>query len=328
MAIHNVNKVNREFLLLIIPLFIVEFVRGAFIISYLPGLSIHPIGISITVIGVAISIHFIGDALSNLISGYMMDHLSSNVVIHLSLLFSTLGLFIVALWTNGFTIILSTPLLGIGVCPLWLVMLSKASGEGRGQKISLVYLGWLLGIGVGMIVMNFLIQYHIKFILWMFPILMVVSWISFSLFNKGSVSFQPVKLKKQWDITIRLLKKSRVVMPGILLQGIAMGMLIPILPSFAINQLHLTNNQYSLLLLLGGGSAVICLIPIGKLVDIMKNKQLLFISGFSLFSIALFTLSARPNMKVTMTVVILLAYFMPFFYHLGIPLLQVIFPKI
>ncbi len=160
MAIRNHINTDQEFLLLIIPLFLAEFVRGAYIISYLPSLSIYLVGISLTVIGVAISIHFIGDAITNLISGYMMEHLGSNVVIHLSFFLSTIGLLMVSFWTNAFTIILSSLFLGIGIVPLWLVMLTKASGERRGQNISVVYLGWLSGIGSRMIAMNYIMQFN------------------------------------------------------------------------------------------------------------------------------------------------------------------------
>ncbi len=78
---------------------------------------------------------------------------------------------------------------------------------------------------------------------------MVIGWTFYSVVNKGNVSYRQVQLKKQWNVTVKLLKKSGAVMPGILLQGIAMGMLIPILPSFALNELHLTHNHYSLLML-------------------------------------------------------------------------------
>lgn len=313
MSIRNHINTNQEFILLIVPLFIVEFVRGAFILSYLPSLSIHPIGISLTIIGIAVSIHFIGDALTNLIIGYIMEHLGANLVIHVSFLLSTIGLFIVSIWTNHFTVILSSFLLGVGICPLWIVMLTKASGERRGQKISMVYLGWLAGIGAGIIAMNYLLQFNKGFLLLLLPSLLVFGWIFYSVVNKGSISFRQVKLKQQWRSTVELLKESKVVMPGILLQGIAMGMLIPILPSFALNDLHLTHNQYSLLLLLGGGSAVIFMIPLGKLVDAVSSKVIPCVIGFGLFALSLFILAERPSFAMIITVTIMLGMFYALF---------------
>lgn len=313
MTISNHLKPNQEFSLLIIPLLIIEFIRGAYIISYLPSLSVQSLGISFTIIGVAISVHFIGDASTNLIIGYVMERLGSHLVMQLSFFLSTIGLVTFSFWPSAFTIILSSLLLGIGICPLWLVLLTKASGEKRGQKISLVYLGWLIGIGTGFISMNYLVQLKIEHLLSLFPLLMVCAWIFFTIVNKSNVIIHQVNLKKQWDNTIKLLTRSKVVMPGILLQGIAMGMLIPILPSFAINELNLTYHQYSLFMLLGGGSAVILLFPIGKLVDVITNKSILFIAGFCLFAISLFMLAEKPNFVTTITIAVCLGIFYALF---------------
>ena len=304
---------KQEFLLLIIPLFLIEFVRGAFVFSYLPGLSIHPGGIALTIIGLAISIHFIGDSVTNLIVGYFMKLFGSNVVIHLSFTFSIIGLVMAAIWTNGITLIVSALFLGIGICPLWIILLSKAGKQQRGQNISIVYFGWLAGIGAGLITMNHYLQFNFKYILWFLPALILLGWLIYTLVNKGDVSYRLSNLKEQKDNTITLIKKSKVVVPGLLLQGVAMGMIIPILPAFAINVLHVSTDQYSLLMLLGGGSALLFLVPIGKLVDKISNKVVLFIIGFCLFALSLLILITSPNIVATFAIVISLGLFYALF---------------
>ncbi len=234
-----------EFYLLIIPLVIVEFVRGAYIISYLPSLSINPVGISLAIVGVAISIHFIGDTFANFIMGYVIENIGSNKVLHLSFAVMTLSLSIFTLWPNGFTLIISTLFTGIAVCPIWIYLLTKAAGDKRGQRISIVYLGWLLGLGSGYVVMNYLIQFNIENLLWFLPSLTIIAWIMYAIVNTGNICVEKVDIKKQWDITKELVKSSKVVVPGILFQGIGMGMLIPILPVFAMKDLHLSTNQYT-----------------------------------------------------------------------------------
>ena len=92
-----------------------------------------------------------------------------------------------------------------------------------------------------------------------------------------------------------------------------MGMIIPILPAFAINVLHVTTNQYSLLMLLGGGSALLFLVPIGKLVDRISNKVILFIIGFCLFALSLLILIISPNIVATFAIVISLGLFYALF---------------
>lgn len=309
MATYKYIKNKYEFILLIVSLMMIEFVRGAFVLSYLPNLSIHPIGISLSVIGIAVSMHFIGDAISNTIGGYVMKYIGSNLVIHLSFFTSTIGLLIVSIWPNSGTILISSLLLGIGICPLWIVLLSKASGEKRGQNMSLVYLGWLIGIGAGVVAMNYLVTLNTEVILSILPILMIISWIIYGVINNGDISVHASSLKQQWTNTVQMVKQSKVVIPGILLQGIAMGMVIPILPSFAVNELHVTSNQYTLLMLLGGGSVALFLIPFGKLVDRIKNKSMVFIIGFCLFAIALFLLTVSPNLISTVVIVACLGLF-------------------
>ncbi|KGR77885.1 MFS transporter [Ureibacillus manganicus] len=302
-----------EFYLLIIPLVIVEFVRGAYIISYLPSLSINPIGISLAIVGVAISIHFIGDTFANFVMGYVIENIGSNKVLHLSFAVMTLSLSLFMIWPNSFTLIISTLFTGIAVCPIWIYLLTKAAGDKRGQRISVVYLGWLLGLGAGYVAMNYLVQFDIDNLLWFLPCLTIVAWIIYSIVNTGNICVEKVDIKKQWDITKELVKSSKVVVPGILFQGIGMGMLIPILPIFAMKDLHLSTNQYTLLILIGGASLVLALIPLGKLVDNVKNKIILCIIGFLIFATALFALGSKPSLAMIITVVIVLGVFYALF---------------
>ncbi|SOC41838.1 MFS transporter [Ureibacillus acetophenoni] len=302
-----------EFYLLIIPLVIVEFVRGAFIISYLPSLYINPIGISLAIVGVAVSIHFIGDTFANFIMGYIIENLGSNKVLHLSFVVMTLSLSVFIIWPNSFTLIISTLFTGITVCPIWIYLLTKAAGDKRGQRISIVYLGWLLGLGAGYVAMNYLIQFNIENLLWFLPSLTIIAWIVYTIVNTGNICVEKVDIKKQWGITKELVISSKVVVPGILFQGIGMGMLIPILPVFAMQDLHLSTNQYTLIILIGGASLVLALIPLGKLVDNVKNKIILCIIGFIIFASALFALGSKPNLVVTIMVVIVLGVFYALF---------------
>ncbi len=307
------KSIKYEFYLLIIPLILVEFVRGAYIISYLPSLSINPIGISLAIVGLAISIHFIGDTFANFVMGYVIENMGSNKVLHLSFFILTTSLIMFTLWPNSFTLIVSTLFSGVAVCPIWIYLLTKAAGHKRGQRISLVYLGWLLGLGSGYVVMNYLIQFDIKGILWLLPSLTLLAWVLYALVNTGNICVEKVDIRKQWDITKELVKNSKVVVPGILFQGIGMGMLIPILPVFAMKDLHLSTNQYTLLILIGGVSLVVALIPLGKLVDNVNNKIILCIIGFLIFATALFALGTKPSLAIIITVVIVLGVFYALF---------------
>ncbi len=86
------------------------------------------------------------------------------------------------------------------------------------------------------------------------------------------------------------LKVSRWLYPALFLQAFAIGLMTPVVTLFARTELHVSPNQFSLLLIAGGGITVLALIPAGKLVDRIGTTVFLNI-GFLLaaFSLALFS---------------------------------------
>ncbi|HBI03075.1 MAG TPA: MFS transporter, partial [Paenibacillaceae bacterium] len=112
-------------------------------------------------------------------------------------------------------------------------------------------------------------------------------------------------LKKQWNSLVERLKEMKVLLPGMILQTTAAGMLVPILPSFATKTLGLTYTQYSLILILGGTSAVLGLIPMGKFSD-RGGKKWFLVIGFALFAICLASLTFSTNLYSSIAIAILL----------------------
>jgi MFS family permease len=62
-------------------------------------------------------------------------------------------------------------------------------------------------------------------------------------------------------------------------------MLIPIMPGFAQEHLGLSYTQYSIVMVVGGGSAVLGMVPMGKLSDRFGKKWFLVL-GFLLFALS------------------------------------------
>ena len=48
----------------------------------------------------------------------------------------------------------------IAVSPIWVIMLSSVDERNRGKQMGYVYFSWLLGLLVGMVIMNLLIKFH------------------------------------------------------------------------------------------------------------------------------------------------------------------------
>ncbi|WP_338139491.1 MFS transporter [Paenibacillus thiaminolyticus] len=104
----------------------------------------------------------------------------------------------------------------------------------------------------------------------------------------------PVPFRQQWDALLVKVKAMKPLLPGMILQTLGASMLVPILPTFAAEALSFSSQQYSVLLVLGGGFTVLGLVPMGKWSDRVGRKPFLII-GFGIFGLALASLSLYPS---------------------------------
>ena len=74
-----------EMRLISVILFIVEFVRGAVLVSLLPIYGAKTLGLAPDVIGAAISAHYITDTLLKMAIGYLLDRFSTRIVVQAGL---------------------------------------------------------------------------------------------------------------------------------------------------------------------------------------------------------------------------------------------------
>ena len=90
---------------------------------------------------------------------------------------------------------------------------------------------------------------------------------------------------------------SPVMFPAMFAQTFALGILTPILTLYAKEVLQLSSLQYSLFLIAGGAVTVICLVPMGKMVDRMGIRPFLLI-GFALSATALLLFTFVKSMSI------------------------------
>jgi len=307
-------KIDKKFFFLLISLMLVEYVRAAFIISYLPVQAAVGTQFNLALVGVAISLHYISDAFSNFQAGFLMNRFGIKKIISVSFILIFLSLIIVPVFQfNGFVIILASVLLGFGACPIWIVLLAKASSGSRGTNMGLIYFYWLLGMAGGVIVMNYLMNINLSVSYWLLPVFVVLAFFSFSLSGTHQAlenTKQPFKemLKK----TLSILKRSRIILPGTLMQSISIGMLIPILPTFVLQHLKLSYNQYTLLLVIAGLTAGLLMLPIGRLIDYF-SPRILFIAGFMWFGFTLISTAFSTSIVVIYILVVSMAVAYTFF---------------
>lgn len=292
--------VQPDMLLLILILFLVEFVRGAVLISFLPIYGEKELGLSLDVIGAAITASFLTDTLVKLAIGYLLDRLSVRAIVSAGLLCTLAGVGALQYADVPWLFIVASGLIGFGISPIWIVCLTKVREDNRATQMGFLYTIWLVGLGVGPVVSNLLLDLDRDLAYWtLLGVAAAASALSLFIAGGRSVHLDVVPFKRQLSILGHRLREMKLLLPGMVLQTLAAGMLMPILPSFAVNDLGMTASQYTMLLTIGGGCTVLGLIPMGKLSDKLGKKWFLIV-GFLLFGAIMLALTGRPPVALAL----------------------------
>lgn len=302
-------RLGPEIALLTVILFLVEFVRGAALLSFIPIYGKNTLHISLSIIGTAIAAHYLVDTFLKMGIGYLLDRWSSRLVINAGLLISLIGLALFIWGHHPMIFVLAAAIYGVGISPVWLVCLTKVQEEKRASQMGFLYTVWLVGMGAGPAVLNVILDHHPRGAYLLLLVLSGAAWLlSFMIKSSKHLSgeaLKPAPFRKQWDALKGQLSAMKPMLPGMVLQTLGVGALVPILPTFANEQLSLTNTQYSLLLLVGGACTVIALIPMGKWSDKSGRKPFLYI-GFAIFAVTLASLSLTPSIWITFGLAVVL----------------------
>jgi MFS family permease len=279
--------------LISVILFIVEFVRGAVLVSLLPIYGSKTLGLAPDVIGAAISAHYITDTILKMAIGYLLDRFSIRLVVQVGLLVSLAGVYMLQFAELPWMFIGAAALYGIGMSPIWIVCLTKVSEQQRATQMGFLYTIWLVGLGSGPIVCNILLDYSTSFTYKLLVTMSVLACLLTLFMRKGkAVTPDRMPLREQFTILKDRLSHMKLLLPGMILQTTGASMLIPILPSFADKELGLSGTQYSILLTAGGICAVAGLIPMGKLSDKLGGQKWFLVAGFGVFALGLYMLAS------------------------------------
>ncbi len=287
--------------LMVVILFAVQFIRGAALISFLPIFGKNALGLSLDVIGAAITAHYFCDTCLKLAIGYLLDRLPVRTIVRAGLLASLAGMLAIGYAAGRpWLFIAAAALYGVGVSPVWIVCLTRVREERRGTQMGFLYTVWLAGLGAGPMVTNALLEVSYT---WSYVFMVGVSFLAWLLaYGVREDRNEPprnVPFPAQWQIMRASLNRMKPLLPGMVLQTAAAGMLLPILPSFAETYLGFSPTQYSLLLLLGGGCTVLGLIPMGRLTD-RFGQRFFLTAGFLCFGLALYALTLHPAAPLAM----------------------------
>ncbi|WP_258171095.1 MFS transporter [Paenibacillus sp. R14(2021)] len=287
---------GREMILFAVILLLVEFVRGAALISFLPIYGEKSLGLSLDIIGIAVTAHYLTDTVLKMVIGYLLDRFSIRFIVHIGLLASLTGIFLIPFAEQPWLFITAAALYGVGISPIWIVCLTKVSPDRRAMQMGFLYTIWFIGIGAGPIASNLLMDHSRSMTYYLLLIMVLLSWLlALFITNKRASEAAPtLPLREQYAILKERLRNMRLLLPGMVLQTMGAGMLVPVLPSFAEDQLGMNGAQYSMLLLAGGVFTVIGLIPLGRLSDILGGKKWFLVLGFGFIGVALYLLSLAP----------------------------------
>lgn len=300
--------------ILLLMLFLTEFARGAFFFTFLPLFSVENLGLGITAAGFAVSAHFLSETLCKPFAGSQYDR-RGRTILPAGMLISLLSLVAIKLHPSPFVMIAASGLFGLGVSPLWPGVVSEVAPvntPGRSLKIGMVFSIWLAGAGGGLVGINFIMNSGYDF-----AFNTIIGILSLALLISVFFCHRPARTKALQEVplftgimaTLRQFSQNPAVtnllLPGMFLQTLAAGLLLPILPVFARIKLGLDHDRYGLLLLAGGAATIIFLVPMGKIADKIKLKFVLS-AGFLLTAMSIGLLSLAGNSSNALYLVVLL----------------------
>ncbi|MDR9852837.1 MFS transporter [Paenibacillus sp. VCA1] len=288
------------FIGLLIIIFLVEFMKGSLLVAVLPVYMKNSLGLSAHTIGIAFSLQYIGDNLFRSPFGWIGERLGYRKTMAGALIMTVIAVCMIAFLSGALWLSLACFILGLGTSPLWPTAMTgttEISGPrgSNGQAMGTLEMASLAGTGSGPIVMNFLMDrtgknYHTAFliligvgIILVLVALMLPSKVKIPLHAAAASAAEAgrgfmavfggklVQLFGSVKATLHevrtTLKVSWMVYPALFLQSFVIGLLSPVITLYVQNELRLSPNMYSLLLIAGGGITVLALIPSGKLID-------------------------------------------------------------
>lgn len=317
------------FICLWIIMFLVEFVKGALIVSILPVYIGDVLKLSAFAIGLSFSCQYIGDNLFRSPAGWLIERIGFRLTMTIGLCITFGGVFLITVMkTMGF-IVLGCALLGVGTAPLWpcvLMGITSVTEESKNfaTAMGVIQISSLGGTGLGPVIINFLVGVSYTLVFWiLLGCIGIVILVSLLLpgntggkLKVASTSGTEDKASlwkgglweniKQTHRQIRMnLKVSPLLYPALFLQSFAIGLLTPVITLFVRTELGLSPEAFSLMLIAGGGITVLGLIPVGKMAD--KYGTALFLNiGFSLSAVAVGLFAFTRNIPAVWALVMLI----------------------
>ncbi len=286
---------SRKIFGLLLLLFFVEFTRGAFYLTFLPLYAVNYLNISLAAVGLVVSAHYLVETLFKGAAGWQLDHRGHSVLLF-GLILGLIALLFMKFYPTPPVLLIGSAIFGLSASPVWLAVISGVApvqAKKRASRIGIVFATWLTGGGSGPVVINFFITRNYNLAFWFLIAVWFTALVLTALFLPATgktVYNSSFSLKKEVLRMAQNQAVKKILLPGMFLQTLAGGLLLPVLPLYAQNKIGLNPNQYAILLLAGGAAAALSFLPMGRLADRIRLKTLLG-TGFAMtaLSLALFS---------------------------------------
>ena len=293
-----------------IILFMTELVRGMYVLSYLPALpSIE--AISLTLASVVITVHFVFDAATNAWLGFIMRKVGARWTMAGTYLLMAAAMSMIILSQDFFVLLIASALLGVSVCPIWIFALANVDEATRGKDMGFIFFSWLAGLGSGMVLMNFIIGAAGE--------AAVVVIIGAVVLNILMYIFIPGKFKVIADDrgsgsgkkrlplkeTFVILRRHMGNIPGIMLQALGIGMLLPVLPTYITGLLELSFFEYTIFILVIFALVGFSMTVLSRGLDSYSSKftMLIICTGFFVYAVGIIWFSTLQTVWIIFLIV-------------------------
>lgn len=293
-----------------IILFMTELVRGMYVLSYLPALpSIE--AISLTLASIVITVHFIFDAATNAWLGFIMRKVGARWTMAGTYMLMAAAMSMIILSQDFFVLLIASALLGVSVCPIWIFALANVDEATRGKDMGFIFFSWLSGLGSGMVVMNFIIGAVGE--------AAVVVMIGAVVLNIFMYLFIPGKFKVVADDrssgsgkkrlplkeTFVILRRHMGNIPGIMLQALGVGMLLPVLPTYITGLLELSFFEYTIFILVIFALVSFSMTVLSRGLDSYSTKftMLIICTGFFVYAVGIMWFSTLHTVWIIFLIV-------------------------
>lgn len=288
---------------------LIEFVRGALILSLLPIYGKSVAGFSLSIIGTAISLHYLFDNVFRIPAGWLLDRYGGRWLTGIGIGVSALGLFMIYSTHTASLLMAGAILFGLGLSPVWPGVVCRIAAEMPtsqiGEALSTVFIAWLVGSGLGPIMINFFVgrAYGLAFVI-LISVLVLAMFLAFAVKIPRKDRGKGIPTKTFFIELYHELAALKILYPGMFVQTMSLGILMPIIAIYARTVFGLNSQQFSYLLIGGGAFTVLLLVPAGRMVDRIGVKRPL-IAGFSICALSLGLLPFQKTVALSLVFVAL-----------------------